>query len=147
MAVVATGASEAVEAARTFFTAYNAHDIDKMLAACSDSAQLRYMPMGNQGLGNVRDVGKTIWSGIIDAFPDLHVTVQSMFGNAENVAAEVVIGGTQSKDFLNIPNRGKHYELPHAFLLEVDGVGKITSIAAYWDNASFYLQLGKTALQ
>lgn len=136
----------AVEIARSFFTAYNAHDVEKMVRACREDAQLRYIPMGDQGQGNARKLGRTIWSGLIDAFPDLTVAAQSMFGDDHNVAAEVLIGGTQQKDFLRIPSQGKHYELPHAFLLNVDDAGLITRITAYWDNASFYSQLGKRTL-
>jgi hypothetical protein len=50
---------------------------------------------------------------------------------SRELAAEIVIGGTQRKDFLQIPNQGKHYELPHVFLLEVASAGVITSITAY----------------
>jgi steroid delta-isomerase-like uncharacterized protein len=146
MPVAATSTTPSVEAARSFFASYNAHQVDKMLAQCSEDARLRYVPMGTQGEGRARDVGKTIWSGLIDAFPDLHVTVQSLFGDERHAAAEVDIGGTQQKDFLQIPNQGKEYELPHAFLLETNDRGQISGITAYWDNASFYLQLGKTTL-
>jgi ketosteroid isomerase-like protein len=45
---------------------------------------------------------------------------------------------------LQIPSQGKHYELPHAFLLQINDQGQISHITAYWDNASFYFQLGKT---
>ena len=72
--------------------------------------------------------------------------MDSIFGDESNVAAEVTIGGTQRKDFLDIPNQGKHYELPHAFILSVDDERKIARIAAYWDNVSFYAQLGKETL-
>jgi steroid delta-isomerase-like uncharacterized protein len=136
----------AAEAARSFFASYNAHQVDKMVAACSEDARLRYVPMGSQGEGRARELGKRIWSGLIDAFPDLHVTVQSLFDDGRHVAAEVVIGGTQQKDFLQIRSRGRHYELPHAFLLELNDRGQISDLAAYWDNASFYSQLGKTTL-
>jgi steroid delta-isomerase-like uncharacterized protein len=146
MSAVAAGGSSAEAIARSFFAAYNAHHVNEMLAACSEDAQLRYVPMGNQGEGKVRDVGKTIWSGLIDAFPDLTVTAQAVFTDGRNVAAEVIIGGTQQKDFLQIRNQGKHYELPHAFLLALTENGRIAHITAYWDNASFYLQLGKTSL-
>jgi hypothetical protein len=73
-----------------------------------------------------------------------------MFGDEWNVAAEVMIGGTQRKDLaygqVRIPSQGKHYELPHAFLLRINESGLVTEVAAYWDNASFYSQLGKTTL-
>lgn len=147
MAATSTNPTGAVEVARSFFVAYNAHDVGRMVAACSEDARLRYVPMGDHGHGKAREVGQALWSGIIDAFPDLTVTVQSVFGDDRNAAAEVLIGGTQRKDFLRIPNRGKHYELPHAFLLRLDDRGRITEIAAYWDDASFYSQLGKTTLE
>lgn len=144
-------ATGAIEAAREFFAAYNAHDVDQMIAACAADAQLRYVPMGRHGQGKIRELGKAIWSGFIDTFPDLHVTVQSIFGDGRDVAAEVMIGGTQRKDLLygqvRIPGQGKHYELPHAFLLKRDDGGLITEIASYWDNASFFAQLGKTTLE
>lgn len=105
-----------IEAARSFFAAYNAHDVDKMVTECSADAQLRYVPTGSQGQGKVRELGKAIWSSFIDTFPDLHVTVQSIFGDGRNVTAEVMIGGTQQKDLhyglVRIPSQGKQYELP-----------------------------------
>jgi steroid delta-isomerase-like uncharacterized protein len=146
IAIKANGSASSTDAARSFFAAYNAHDLDTMLAACSEDAELRYVPMGSQGQGTVREVGKCIWSGLIEAFPDLAVRVESVFGNESNVATEVVIGGTQQKDFFQIPSRGKHYDLPHAFLLDTNERYLITRITCYWDNASFYLQLGKTTL-
>ena len=78
-----------IDVARSFFAAYDAHDVDRMIAACREDARLRYVPMGDHGLGEVREVGRAIWSGILDAFPDLAVTVQSAFGDERNVAAEV----------------------------------------------------------
>jgi steroid delta-isomerase-like uncharacterized protein len=132
--------------ASSFFSAYDAHDVDAMVAMCSEDAQLRYVPMGAPGQGDVRAVGRRIWSGLIEAFPDLSVKVRSMFGNKTDAAAEVMIGGTQQKDFMQIRNSGKRYDLPHAFLLRMNDRGLIGELAAYWDNASFYMQLGKTTL-
>jgi hypothetical protein len=57
-----------------------------------------------------------------------------------------MIGGTQRKQFLDIPSQGKRYELPHAFILAVDDNNLISVITAYWDDLSFYSQLGKIAL-
>jgi ketosteroid isomerase-like protein len=146
MSAASSRATSAEATARSFFAAYNAHKVDEMVGACSEDAQLRYVPMGDQGQGKVRDVGKAIWSGLIGAFPDLTVTTQAAFSDGRNVAAEVIIGGTQQSDFLQIRSQGKHYELPHAFLLTLNESSLITQITAYWDNASFYLQLGKTTL-
>jgi steroid delta-isomerase-like uncharacterized protein len=145
-ATQAKSSTSPIDVARSFFAAYNAHDVERMVAACGEDAELRYVPMGSQGRGNARELGKSIWSGLIDAFPDLAVTVESIFGDERNVAAEVVIGGTQQKDFLQIRSQGRHYDLPHAFLLQTNERSLITRITCYWDNASFYRQLGKTTL-
>jgi hypothetical protein len=102
--------------------------------------------MEKKGEDKVRDVGKTICSSLINAFPDLSVTMNSAFGDTHNLVAEVVIGGIQKKDFLSIPDRGMHYDLPHAFVLDVNDRGLITRITAYWDSASFCSQLGKDNL-
>lgn len=136
----------ALNAARAFFEAYNAHDVDRMIAACTRDAELRYPPLESQEQGKVREAGRKTWSGLMDAFPDLTVRIRSMFGDDRNVAAEVVIGGTQRKDFMQVRNQGKHYEVPLAFLLQVDSDGLIAGITAYWDNATFFRQLGKTTL-
>jgi steroid delta-isomerase-like uncharacterized protein len=150
MSSAATNASRTIGAARSFFAAYDKHDVNKMVAACDENAELRYAPMRSYGTGKVRELGSVIWTGLIDAFRDLHVTVQSMFGDESNIAAEVVIGGTQRKDLdygeVRIPSHGRHYELPHVFLLQINESGLIAEVAAYWDNASFYSQLGKTTL-
>ncbi|MEA2255075.1 MAG: hypothetical protein QOG35_1120 [Solirubrobacteraceae bacterium] len=133
-----------LQKAQSFFDAYDRHDVEAMLGHLSDDAEIRYVPMGDQGRGPAREVGRAIWSGLIDAFPDLRIHVESMFGDDRHVAAEVVIGGTQRKDFAGIRNQGRHYDLPHAFLLTLTDGGRITLIACYWDNASFYGQLGAT---
>ena len=135
-----------IEIAGSFFNSYNAHDVDRMLSLCSDDAQLHYLPMGKQGEGKIKEVGKTIWSTLLDAFPDLRVRLECAFADEQNVAAQVTIGGTQRKDFMNIRNQGRHYDLPHAFLLKMGDRRLITSITAYWDNASFYSQLGKKTI-
>jgi steroid delta-isomerase-like uncharacterized protein len=145
MSMTAT-ADTAVDVVRSFFAAYNAHDVNRMVAACSADAQLRYVPMGRQGQGPIREIGKNFWSGLIDAFPDLAVEVESAFGDERNVAAEVMIGGTQRKDFLGIRNQGKHYDLPHAFLVKLNRESLITEVACYWDNVTFYSQLGKNTI-
>lgn len=144
--MVAPRNNPSIEVARSFFTAYDQHDVNRMIQICHEDAELSYLPIGGQGRGKAREVGRKIWAGLIDSFPDLHVTVESIFGDERNVAAEVVIGGTQRKDFLDIPSQGRHYELPHASILKLNDKRLITRITAYWDNMSFYSQLGKETM-
>jgi predicted ester cyclase len=94
------------------------------------------------GDGKVCTVGKAIWTALIDAFPDLTTTVTSLRADDDgNVAAEVIIGGTQARAFGVIACAGGHYELPHLFLFHVAGDGLIDDVVSYWDNAHWKKQL------
>ena len=134
-----------------FFDAYRQHDVEAMVDACADNANFRYVPaevMRKQrvvrGEGKVRGVGKTWWTALIDAFPDLSNKVTWVTQDADgNVAAEVLISGVQGKDFGTLANLGKAYDLPHLFLFHVDAEGLIDDIVAYWDTGDWYRQLGR----
>jgi steroid delta-isomerase-like uncharacterized protein len=140
-----------IRAVQYFFDAYRHQDVEAMVEACADNASFRYVPaevMRKQrvvrGDGKVRGVGKTWWSSLIDAFPDLTNDVYWLGNDDEgNVVAEVVISGTQAKAFGTIENSGKHYDLDHLFLFHVDRDGLIDDIVAYWDTAEWYRQLGR----
>jgi ketosteroid isomerase-like protein len=133
-----------------FFDAYRARDVERMTELCADNADFRYVPFevwGRQrvlhGDGKVGTVGKVIWTALIDAFPDLTNAVTTVRADGQgNVAAEVIIGGTQAKDFGVIACTGGHYDLPHLFLFHVDDEGLIDDLVAYWDNVHWKNQLG-----
>jgi steroid delta-isomerase-like uncharacterized protein len=134
-----------------FFDSYRRHDVEAMVDVCADNANFRYVPaevMRKQrvvrGDGKVRGVGKTWWSSLIDAFPDLTNDVTWIGINDDgNVAAEVTISGTQAKAFGTLANSGKHYDLVHLFLFHVNRECLIDDIVAYWDTADWYRQLGR----
>ncbi len=141
----------AVEVVTTFFDAYRAHDVERMVELCSDNADFHYIPFEVwtrqrviHGDGKVRTIGKALWTTLIDAFPDLTNEVTSITADNEgNVAAEVVISGTQTKPYGTIANQGLHFDLPHVFLFRVGKDGLIEEVTGYWDNADFYRQLGR----
>jgi steroid delta-isomerase-like uncharacterized protein len=141
----------AVEVITAFFDAYRAHDLERMVELCSDNADFHYIPFevwGRQrvirGDGKVRTIGKVLWATLIDAFPDLTNEVTYITADeGGNVAAEVVISGTQAKPYGTIANQGLHFDLPHVFLFRVGKNGLIEEVTGYWDNADFYRQLGR----
>ena len=143
-----TGATEVVTA---FFDAYSEHDIERMVDLCSDNADFHYVPFelwGKQrvirGDGKVRTIGKVIWTTLIDSFPDLTTRIMYITSDdEENVAAEVMISGTQAKPFGTMGNQGLHYDLPHVFLFRMSKEGLIEEITGYWDTADWYRQLGR----
>lgn len=142
--------SEATASVTAFFDAYRAQQVDAMVELCTPNAAFDYIPFelwGRQrvlrGAGKVVTVGKPLWTGLIQAFPDLSNTVRSITSDDDgNVAAEVVIAGTQAAPWGTIANHGRSFSEPHVFVMHVDGAGLIDSITGYWDGASISRQLG-----
>jgi hypothetical protein len=132
-AVVDKAAS--IYAAEGFFNAYRNRDLEKMVAQCNPEGELRYVPLLTQGEGKIGTSGRTVWSGLFDAVPDLTNRLESIFADTEgNVCAEVVLSGTLAKEFAGMMSPNRYYELPHAFILKIGGEEtKIQRIVAYWD--------------
>jgi hypothetical protein len=77
---------------------------------------------GTQGEGKIGTTGRTVWSGLFDAAPDLTNRVESNFTDTEgNVCAEVVLSDVLAKEFAGMRSPGRYYVLPHAFILKFGG--------------------------
>jgi ketosteroid isomerase-like protein len=133
-----------------FFDAYRAHDVDGMTGLCSITCDFSYVPFevwGKQrvlrGDGKVGTVGKVLWAGLINSFPNLSNTVHTIVANDEgDVVVEADIEGTQQLAWGAIVPAGKHYCEPHLFVFHVGDDLLIDSITGYWDNAGISKQLG-----
>lgn len=144
-----TGAAQAgpaKEAAEAFFARYNDQDVPAMVALFQPEGVVEYVPFNLSG--PVEEVGPGSWGVLIDAFPDLNNTVHSIHETAGGRTAfvDVNIAGTQTKDAFGVPSKGEAYDLRHMFIIETNTDGRITQVTAFWDNADWYRQLGKTAL-
>lgn len=133
-----------------FFDAYRRRDVEAMTDLCTDNADFSYIPFevwGKQrvvrGDGKVRTVGKVIWTGLINAFPNLYNVVHHIDGNEDgDVVVACDIAGTQQSAWAFIAPQGKPFSEPHLFIMHVNSDGLIDSIRAYWDNAGVCRQLG-----
>jgi len=133
-----------------FFDRYRAHDVEGMTDLCSINADFSYVPFeiwGKQrvlrGDGKVGTVGKTIWAGLINSFPDLSNTVHTLEANDDgDVVVEADIEGTQRLAWGFAAPAGRHYCEPHLFIFHLDEDLLIDSITGYWDNAGINRQLG-----
>jgi len=135
---------------KSFFDAYREHDVERMADLCDDTARFRSVPFELwrkqrviRGYGKVSTVGKILWTGLIEAFPNLTNEVTKIIsGDDGRAAAEVVISGTQAKDWGSIRSRGRSFRSPHLFVFRVNDDEKIADITSYSDNASVRIQLG-----
>ena len=135
---------------REFFHHFRRHDVDRMTDLCSLTAEFSYVPFEVwskqrvvRGDGKVRTVGKTIWHGLIESFPDLTTAVRTVVANDDgDVVVEVDIGGTQQLPWALVTPARRRYDEPHLFIFRVGTDGLIDQIRAYWDNADVNRQLG-----
>ncbi len=142
-------AANAADVAHKFFAAYRAKDVNAMGQLFTKDATFVYVPFGDAGTGNVLEKGVPVWRTLIDTFPDLRNEVKAVWEDKSGRMAfvDVYIGGKQAKEGFGIANQGKEFWLRHLFVLETDDAGRITKITSFWDNATWYSQLGKMNLQ
>jgi hypothetical protein len=143
-------AESAGEVVTEFFTRYRAHDVNAMTDLCAINAAFSYVPVelwGKQrvlrGDGTVGTIGKPLWTGLINSFPNLTNTVRTITANDEgDVVVEADIAGTQQLAWGLIAPAGKDYSEPHLFVFHVGADLLIDSITAYWNDAGISQQLG-----
>ena len=122
--------------AQQFFAAYDAHDVDGMLAFCAEGALGRYAPYGRDSVMPIRGGIDVIWRAFPQAVPGFRVEViEIILGEANTVVAQAIMSGPIPADPLGIAKQGQVVFIPHAYILRFDAKGKIARLDAYWDNA------------
>ena len=125
-----------------FMFAYQQKNVAKMLSFCDPEGEIFFTPLAEAGKGRIHELGKQLWSGLIDSFPDIDNTVEAAIAeDGESVRCQVVIRGTQAKDFAGIVNKGKHFDSDHIFIFHLDRENKIDNIRITWDHEDFQRQL------
>ncbi len=126
-----------------FMFAYQQKNVEKMLSFCDPNGVVFFEPMADAGKGTIGELGRNIWTALIDCFPDIDNTLDAAVAEDEStVSCQVVIRGTQAKDFAGIMNKGQHFDSDHIFIFHLDPGNKIDSIRVNWDHADFKKQLG-----
>ena len=126
-----------------FMFAYQQKNVEKMLSFCDPNGTVHFVPLGEGGKGKIGELGKAIWTGLIDCFPDIDNTLDAAVAEDKNtVRCQVVIRGTQAKDFADIKSKGKHFDSDHIFIFHVNDSNKIDFISVEWDHLNFKKQLG-----
>jgi SnoaL-like polyketide cyclase len=125
-----------------FMFAYQQRNVEKMLSFCNPDGEIYFVSLGESGRGKIGELGKAIWTGLIDAFPDITNTLDAAIAEGKNIVrCQVVISGTQAKDFAGIENKGKHFDSDHIFIFHVDRENKIDHIQITWDHEDLQKQL------
>jgi len=120
--------------AKTFFAAYDAHDVEGMLALCADDAQGRYCPYGQESVMPIRGGLDGIWRAFPQAVPGFQVEVIEMLAEGNTAIIQAVMSGPIPADVPGIAKKAQVVHIPHAYFLRFDPQGKISRLDAYWDN-------------
>lgn len=128
-----------------FFSAYQDMDVDRMLGLCDPRGTIAFEPLGADYAGKIYEIGKAVWSALMDSFPDLDNTVKSQQydESIDAVSCKVVIFGKQEKEFAGLPAKGNSFDSEHIFIFRFNEEGKISDLKINWDHESFVNQLTK----
>jgi SnoaL-like polyketide cyclase len=127
----------------SFMFAYQQRNVDKMLSFCDPEGEVFFKPLGEAGKGKIGELGRGIWTSLIDCFPDIDNTVDAAIAeDGDSVRCQVVIRGTQTKDFAGIVSKGKKFDSDHIFIFRLNDHNKIDRIEISWDHEDFQRQLG-----
>src|SRR3984957_7787176 len=111
--------------ARKFFAAYDAHDVEGMLALCADDARGRYAPYGRDSVVPIRGGLDGIWRAFPQAVPNFRVEVVEMLAEANIVIIQTVMSGPIPADVPGIATKAQVVFIPHVYFLRFDTEGKI----------------------
>jgi hypothetical protein len=84
---------------------------------------------------------KQVWTTLLRAYPDLHVTVQDMFGEGDRVVARNTVTGTHQGEYLGIPPTGRAVTYNEMFIVRFAD-GRIAETWGVVDLLSQLRQLG-----
>ena len=124
-----------------FFSAYQDLDTERMINLATPEATVWFQPLGEGGKGLFHEFGKAVWSLLMDCFPDIDNTVDSMYSEDDAVTCKVAIFGTQEKEFMGLPSKGLKFNSDHIFVFRFDENDKITDLSINWNHENFVAQL------
>jgi len=122
---------------QAFFAAYDAHDVEGMVACCANDAQGRSVPYGRESVAPIRGGIDAIWRGFPQAVPDFRVEVIEVIpAEGDIVVVQAILGGTMPADAPGLVKKGEIAGFPHVFILRFAPDGKISYLDCYWDNTA-----------
>ena len=83
------------------------------------------------------------FSSMTNAFPDIHITIEDMLGEANKVVLVATMTGTNSGTYQNIPATGKVVTVTTIDIYTLEN-GKIKSIVRQADSLGLLQQMGVT---
>ena len=84
-----------------------------------------------------RQALKQVWATLLRAYPDLHVTVEDLFGEQDRLVSRNTVTGTHRGEYMGVPATGKSVTYHEMFIVRfADG-----RIAETWGVVDLLAQL------
>ena len=125
---------------RYFDEVQNAHSLDAIDSIFAEDFVDHMASSGGLYLGGMEGL-KRGYATFLNAFPDVHVTVEDMIAEGDKVVAYKTVAGTHRGTHLGIPPTGKRVQWQNIGIYRI----KNGKIAEYWgllDEMSLIRQLG-----
>jgi steroid delta-isomerase-like uncharacterized protein len=84
---------------------------------------------------------KQVWTTLLRAYPDLHVTVQDLFGEGDRVVVRNTVTGTHQGEYLGVAPTGRSVTYDEMFIVRFAD-GRIVETCGVVDLLSQLRQLG-----
>ena len=139
------GSSAVPDVIENYVAALNAHDGERAAGFYTQDAQVtQAVQNGNTFTGRDEIAG---WvEDNVAGLPDLEVTIGSVVQDGDRVAWEWTYSGAYTGQFPGAPaGEGQPVVLHGVSMMELNGEGLIVRETLYFDNLSFFTQIGVTA--
>jgi steroid delta-isomerase-like uncharacterized protein len=80
---------------------------------------------------------KQVWMVLLQAYPDLHLTVEDLIGEADKVVARIVCTGTHLGEYMGLPPTGKSIAYDEIFIFRFAN-GRVVET---WGVVDVYAQM------
>jgi len=127
------------EAVTDLLAALNAHDLDGVTARLAGQITVEIPPMSVHGGG--RGEAKNFFANLLNAFPDLRVTIKRLVVIGDAVTVEVKVEGTQAAAYAGAINQEKHLDVDEAWRFDIRD-GLVVGLEAYWCHQQMLRRLG-----
>jgi predicted ester cyclase len=87
---------------------------------------------------------KQLWTTLLQAYPDLHITVEDLFGEQDKLVARNTVTGTHRGPYLGLAPTGKPVTYNEMFIVRFTA-GRITETWGVVDMLAQLRQLGAAA--
>jgi len=118
----------------------NKHDLNAVMATFGVEARYDDEPWGDHRIG--LDSVRSYYIELMQALPDLTISVEHQHVGSESVVVEVLISGTHLGAWRGLPATGRHVEFPLCGIYTFDSNDRLAGERIYYDRGAVLGQLG-----